>query len=113
MRTESYGDRDEDVSTHQHHVERMVAYYARTAPQYNNWHCDISNNSSHNYAVRETLGLMAKLGTKTLLDVCCGTGRAVRAALEAGFEARGIDLSRELIETGIRDLKLPAASLDV
>jgi ubiquinone/menaquinone biosynthesis C-methylase UbiE len=113
MSIKSYGDCDEDVSTHQNHVEKMVAYYARTAPQYNKWHCDVTNNCSHNYAVRETLGLMAKLRAKTLLDVCCGTGRAVGAALKAGVEARGIDLSKELIESGIRDLGLPPANLDV
>jgi ubiquinone/menaquinone biosynthesis C-methylase UbiE len=113
MSTQSYRDRDDDISTHQNHVERMVAYYARTASQYNKWHCDVSNDSSHNYAVREVLGLMNRVKAKTLLDVCCGTGRAVRAALAAGFDARGIDVSMELIEAGVRDLKLPPNRLAV
>jgi len=91
----------------------MVAYYARTATQYNSWHCDPADNSSHNYAVREMLALMTKLRAKTLLDVCCGTGRAVQAALTAGFDARGIDVSKDMIEAGIRDLRLPAARLEV
>jgi ubiquinone/menaquinone biosynthesis C-methylase UbiE len=112
MSKKTYGDHDEDISTHRNHLERMVAFYAKTASNYNTWHCDPQNNSSHNYAVRETLTLMNRVRARTLLDVCCGTGRAAKAALDAGFDARGIDISRELLDIGTRELGIPAGRLD-
>ena len=112
MSMRAYGEQDEDISAHRSHLDQMVAYYAGTATSYNTWHCDPENNSSHNYAVRETTALISKVGAKSLLDVCCGTGRAVRAALDAGLDARGIDISRELLDVGIRELKIPAERMD-
>jgi len=108
----SYGDQDEDAATHRSHLEQMVAYYAGTASSYNAWHCDPQDNSPHNSAVRETMALVKKLGARSLLDVCCGTGRAVKAALDAGINARGIDISRELLDVGVRQMGIPAARLD-
>jgi ubiquinone/menaquinone biosynthesis C-methylase UbiE len=112
MNGNSYGNRDEDISTHRGHLEEMVDYYARTASQYNAWHYDPTNNQSHNYAVRETFALMKKLGAKTLLDVCCGTGRTIKEGLAAGIDVRGIDISKDLIEAGIRELNVPADRFD-
>lgn len=112
MEKEFFGDRDEDAKTHSEHLQRMVEFYASTAPSYNQWHCDLTNESSHNYAVQEILSLMKEVRAKSLLDVCCGTGRATQAALAAGYEARGIDISPELLEIAHRELKIPSTLLD-
>ena len=107
----NYGQVDEDASLHKEHVERMLQYYDQTAVNYNSWHCDPNNDSSHNFAVREILRTMKDLNAGSLLDVCCGTGRAVRAALDGGYSATGIDVSSSLIEIGRRELRLSEASL--
>lgn len=107
----NYGQIDEAPLLHKEHVERMVRYYDQTAANYNSWHCDPNNDSSHNFAVREILRTMKDIKAASLLDVCCGTGRAVRAALDAGYTATGIDVSPSLIEIGSRELSLPKECL--
>lgn len=113
MSKKTFGDQDESLAAHEAHLNRMVDYYARTAPNYNKWHCNPADDSSHNYAVKETLRLMRRVGAKTLLDICCGTGRATKAALDAGYNAKGIDISPELLEIARRDLKIPGDRLDL
>src|SRR6059036_420036 len=56
--TKRYGQVDEDPSVHITHLGKMVEYYAGSAVNYNQWHCDPANDSPHNYAVREILSLM-------------------------------------------------------
>ena len=109
----NYGEIDESSLIHKEHVERMVKYYDQTASSYNSWHCDPNNESSHNFAVREVLQTMRSLNALSLLDVCCGTGRAVRAALDSGYAATGIDVSPSLIEIGIKELSIPEERLIV
>jgi len=92
---------------HKKHLPAMVRYYASTATKYNEWHADLSIDESHNFAVARLLELLKKNGHKTVLDVCCGTGRAMKACLEAGFDARGVDVSQELINEGIKQWGLP------
>jgi SAM-dependent methyltransferase len=113
MKREShnYGQIDESSLLHQEHIERMVKYYDQTASSYNTWHCDPNNESSHNFAVREILQTMEDLNAISLLDVCCGAGRAVRAALDSGYAATGIDVSPSLIEMGCRELSIPKECL--
>ena len=82
----------------------MIAYYDRTASNYNSWHCDPNNESSHNFAVREILQTMQSINASSLLDVCCGTGRMIHAALNSGYHAMGIDVSPALIEIGRKDI---------
>ncbi|MFV1995713.1 MAG: class I SAM-dependent methyltransferase [Verrucomicrobiales bacterium] len=113
MSTRNYGNIDEDSRTHQEHVARMTAYYAETASKYNSWHCDPSNISSHNFAARETISLMEEVGGKTLLDVCCGTGRAVKMAIDHGYSAKGIDISSDLVRIGVQELGIAQEHLDV
>jgi ubiquinone/menaquinone biosynthesis C-methylase UbiE len=108
-----YGDRDEDDRTHQEHVSRMRDYYAKTAHLYNSWHCDPSNSSSHNYSIRELVRLIERSNAKSMLDVCCGTGRAVKSVLDFGIDARGIDISPELIQVGVNELGIPIDRLSV
>jgi ubiquinone/menaquinone biosynthesis C-methylase UbiE len=109
--TSHFGDHDEDELTHQAHVFKMKDYYARTAHLYNSWHCDPSNESSHNYAVRELIRLVDRLGARSVLDVCCGTGRATKRMLDLGIDAHGIDLSPELIQLGVSHLGIPSNRL--
>jgi ubiquinone/menaquinone biosynthesis C-methylase UbiE len=111
--TQKYGDRDEDQRTHEEHLKRMRNYYAKTSHQYNQWHCDPSNDSSHNYAVRELVKFVKQHGAQSILDVCCGTGRATRRILDLGIDAHGIDISPDLIEVGIKELDIPADRLSI
>lgn len=113
MNTPQNKERDENLETHEKHVGLMREYYSKTASQYNSWHCDASNKSSHNFAVRELLHLMDTIKAKSVLDVCCGTGRATKAMLDSGYAAKGIDLSAELIAKGVEELKIPVDCLDV
>ena len=113
QKSENYGQMDESPLLHEEHLKRMIQYYDRTAASYNQWHCDPSNESSHNFAVREILQTMKDLKAASLLDVCCGTGRAVRAALDSGYKATGIDVSPALVEMGMRELSLPKECLVV
>jgi ubiquinone/menaquinone biosynthesis C-methylase UbiE len=89
----------------------MVEYYGRTASHYNEWHLDPNDNSNHNRAVRVVLKLLAEAPGSKLLDVCCGTGRCLRAALDAKFDARGIDISPEMLQVAEQDLKIPRERL--
>lgn len=100
-----------DDAAYQDHLRRMVEYYARTGHQYNTWHCDRANNSSHNFAVREIIRTMQEIQGKTLLDVGCGTGRGVRAALDLGFDAVGLDISADLLAIGQKELSIPTERL--
>ena len=108
-----YGNRDEDKLAHDEHVSRMNDYYATTAHLYNSWHCNPENRSSHNYAVRELIRLVHRINAKSVLDVCCGTGRAIKSILDLGIDAHGIDLSRELLQVGINNLNIPRDRLTV
>jgi SAM-dependent methyltransferase len=54
---------------------------------------------------------MEKTQSRTALDVCCGTGRGVRALLASGYDAKGLDFSPHLLEVGVRELGIPADRL--
>ncbi|MST93999.1 MAG: class I SAM-dependent methyltransferase [Pedosphaera sp.] len=96
---------------HQTHVKDMVNYYARTAKQYNAWHLGLTDNSNHNCATRAALGLLAANPGASLLDICCGSGRCIRAALDAGHDAHGVDISAEMLAIAEKELKIPPERL--
>jgi len=100
------GKTAEDPEQHKAHIEQMVAYYRRTARNYDTWHRNHAD-SSHEAAVRKVLELMSSRRLKNVLDVCCGTGRCVAAAGAAGFDATGIDVSQELLDEGIKECGIP------
>jgi SAM-dependent methyltransferase len=50
---------------------------------------------------------MQEVDGKTLLDVGCGTGRGVRAALDMGYDAVGLDISPRLLEIAHKELAIP------
>lgn len=109
----TYNDPDEDNLTHNEHIQKMLTYYSNTSHLYNTWHCDPNNSSSHNFAVRELVKLSNKLNAKSILDVCCGTGRALRNALDQGIDAYGIDISPDLINRAVSELDIPRNRLSV
>lgn len=93
---------------HRRHVANMVDYYARTATAYNRWHSDLQVRGAHNFAVAKLVNLVRTRSYGRVLDLCCGTGRAVKICLDNGIDARGVDISQELIDEGIRTWNLPA-----
>jgi SAM-dependent methyltransferase len=93
----------EDLTEHSRHLSEMTAYYANTATKYHNWHVD----PEHDFAVRELLALATARGYRTVLDVCCGTGRALKACLVSGLDAHGVDVSQALIDEGVARGGLP------
>ena len=97
-------------SDHERHLSEMRKYYAATAGDYNAWHAYLSAKGVHNFAVRQLLSLVKSRGYRTVLDICCGTGRAVKACSERGVNVHGVDASQELINEGIRAWGLPASS---
>src|SRR5215831_12160396 len=105
------GASDESRVAHQDHIQRMTEYYRRTAAKYNSWHFDLRDDYSHNCAVQLVLELLAHEGAGSLLDVACGTGRGVKAALDHGYDAQGIDLSQELLSLAEREAGIPRERL--
>ncbi len=105
------GRSGESRALHDRHIEEMRGYYSRTASQYNDWHCDTAADSNHNFAVSEVLRLLKRHPSSTLLDVACGTGRCIAAALAAGFDAQGIDLCAELLALAEKELSIPRQKL--
>ncbi len=101
------GNAAESRSFHEGHIRQMKQYYRRTALNYNAWHCNFSDDGSHNYGVKEVLQLLAQDKHNTLLDVACGTGRCIKKALEAGFDARGIDICPDLLSVAEKELHIP------
>jgi len=86
----------------------MVAYYQRAAVRYNTEHFNLDDpDSGHNIGGREILAIMKATNSKSLLDVCCGTGRGVKAALDNGFEAKGVDISPDLLKIAHEEWGVP------
>jgi ubiquinone/menaquinone biosynthesis C-methylase UbiE len=100
------GKKAENSKIHSEHISRMIDYYEKTGKMYNKWNFGLSNYS-HDHAVISLLKEMKNENLKSVLDVCCGTGRAVSEALKQGFEAQGIDISPGLIEEAINTHKIP------
>jgi ubiquinone/menaquinone biosynthesis C-methylase UbiE len=105
------GQSGESKALHGEHISNMRDYYARTAEQYNAWHCDASNDSCHNCAVSQIMDLLLKDKTQTLLDVGWGTGRCIRVALDLGIDVQGIALLPELLAVARTQFKIPADRL--
>jgi len=97
----------EDMSQHASHLDRMRDYYRRTAVEYSSAHGGDAGDS-HNFATHQVLEILKTHGWKSLLDVCCGPGRCIAAALTAGHDAHGIDICQDLLDVGVREFGLPA-----
>lgn len=101
----------DEIDEHRRHIADMVEYYARTATAYNEWHGNLQVKGAHNFAVSKLVNLVKARNYERVLDVCCGTGRAVKVCLENDIDAQGVDISQELINEGIRRWSLPADRL--
>ena len=87
-----------EPGAHERHLAEMRAYYERTAAQYFSLHDD----PEHDLAVRELIALVKARGYRSVLDVCCGPGRALKACLAEGIEACGVDASQSMMDEGIK-----------
>lgn len=80
--------------------QQQKEYYARTAANYEQVH--VSDDDEHSSAIKFMIALMRLYNINTVLDIGSGTGRAVKALLDAGIEVRGIEPVDELIKQGER-----------
>jgi ubiquinone/menaquinone biosynthesis C-methylase UbiE len=79
-------------------------YYAQTAASYDTMHSTEWNE--HSVALEHVKRICLQLGLKSVLDVGCGTGAAVRTLLDCGFQAMGVEPVRALIDIGVQSRKL-------
>lgn len=105
-------------------AEEQLNYYTANAKSYDNTH--VKTNDEHAIGLAYMKDIMRRYGVKRVLDVGCGTGRAAKSLLDAGFDVVGIDpveaLLREaeikgvpqerLIKGSGLDLPFPDASFD-
>lgn len=75
---------------------QQVAYYAKTAAVYDATH--VKTDDEHALGIRYMIQLLRMHGAHTVLDVGSGTGRAVKALLDAGFDVTGVEVVRALID---------------
>jgi SAM-dependent methyltransferase len=64
-------------------------YYAGSAATYDNTH--VKMDDEHAIGLAYMIDLMSRHGVKRILDVGCGTGRATKTLLDAGFDVIGIE----------------------
>lgn len=62
--------------------------------------------NEHSVALEHVKRICLQLGLKSVLDVGCGTGAAVRTLLDCGFQAMGVEPVRALIDIGVQSRKL-------
>ena len=81
-------------------VEMQRAYYAQTAAAYDDMH--VREDDEHGFALSFLISAVGQFGIRSILDVGCGTGRALIRIKEAlpGIEAVGIEPSAELRAVG-------------
>lgn len=80
--------------------DQQRQYYAETAAIYEETH--VHANDEHSLALCYMMALMRLHGIKTVLDVGCGTGRAVRTLHKNGFEVIGLEPVQALIDEGYK-----------
>lgn len=88
--------------------QQQKEYYARTDANYEQVH--VSDADEHSLAIKFMIATMRLYDINTVLDVGSGTGRAVKALLDAGFEVRGIEPVDELIMQG-EQRGIPASTI--
>ncbi len=80
-------------------VELQRAYYRSTAQAYDEMHS--SAESEHESALQYLAALAPLWGINSILDIGSGTGRAVVYLRNAGFDVRGVEPVRELIDKAL------------
>jgi len=87
-------------------------YYTSSAAAYDHTH--VKMDDEHALGLAYMVDLLRRHGVKRVLDVGCGTGRATRALLEAGFDVVGIEpvaaLLREAEKKGMPPERLVQGS---
>jgi len=78
--------------------QKQKEYYSKTAVNYEQIH--VKADDEHSLAIKFMIAMLKVYNVKTILDIGSGTGRAVKALLDAGFEVVGIEPVVELIEQG-------------
>jgi SAM-dependent methyltransferase len=79
--------------------ELQRRYYAATAARYDEMH--VREEDEHSRALRYLSSFLPLLGISTVLDVGCGTGRALKRLREMGVVARGVEPVSALIAQAI------------
>jgi len=80
--------------------EIQQEYYQKTAETYDQLH--VHGEGEHETALKYTQALMIAHGLKSILDVGCGTGRALKTLRDGGFDAKGVEPIQELIELAVK-----------
>ena len=88
------------------------AYYARTAHRYDDMH--VHEDDAHGFALRFMISVVEHLGIKSILDIGCGTGRALLEIKREmpNITAVGIEPSSELRKVGHAKGLLEAELID-
>ena len=78
-------------------------YYRNTAHQYDDMH--LLGDREHNLALKYVSGFINSLGVSGILDVGCGTGRAIKHFVEhnPGLQVHGIEPVEALIEQAVKN----------
>lgn len=98
------------MNTSSDEVALQRAYYARTAEAYDSLH--VQSDDEHHVALAWLAGLVQHHGIRSVLDVGCGTGRAIRYLEQhrPGLRIAGIEpspeLRRQASRSGILDTQL-------
>lgn len=80
-------------------------YYTETASLYDDMH--VRENDEHFVALKHVISIMEMMGSSSILDVGCGTGRAIKYFLEKGIKARAIEPVPEMISQAIKKNEIP------
>jgi ubiquinone/menaquinone biosynthesis C-methylase UbiE len=78
---------------------KQKEYYEKTASKYDQMHL---GPDEHAIALAHMHALSGAYGIRSFLDVGTGTGRTVEFLLKRGYEVKGIEPVRALIEVGLR-----------
>jgi ubiquinone/menaquinone biosynthesis C-methylase UbiE len=86
-------------------------YYRATAHQYDALHME--EDREHNVALKYVSGLIGSLGISSILDVGCGTGRAMKHFIKCNptVKVHGIEPVEELIEQAVHNNLVPSSAI--
>ena len=77
-------------------VQAQNEYYTHSASSYDSTH--VKMDDEHAIGMAYMIDLMRRHGMKRILDVGCGTGRATKVLLDAGFDVIGLEPVEALLQ---------------